>query len=332
MNKKVLSTMLTVCMGATILGGVCAAAEGEQKTVAIIPKIIGNPYFNAAEVGAKRAGEENGFEVIYSGPTDADATQQYNMVEDFIAQGVDAISIAPNDAAGLTPALKKAKEAGIAVMDWDSAAEKDVVDYSLSQVDLEELGVVIFKELFESIGKEEGTYAILTGGLEAENLNVWIEAGMKWAEENYPGMKLVTDKIPTNEKQQEAYSKTLDLMKAYPDLDGIVAGSTPAPVGAGQAIQELGLQDQVSIVGTGMPKDCKEYLMDGSVDVAVLWDIYREGYTAAYLAWMDANGEEIVDGTEIPGYGPIRVLEDGKSIIMGEPLLITAENVDEFDY
>ena len=316
-------------------GGAAASSDGGAKTdgskvkVVIMPKLVGIPYFNAAEKGAKQCAEDMGFEVIYAGPTEADATQQFKMVEDYIAQGVNAICVAPNDPAGLTPALKKAKEAGIAVIDWDTAAEKDAVDYSIHNADDQELGEHMFQKLFEAIGKDEGTYAILTGGLEAENLNTWIKYGMDWAEQNYPNMKLVTDKIPTNEKQQEAYSKTLDLMKCYPDLDGIMGMSTPTVPGAGQAIQELGLQDQVALVGHAMPADAAEYIKDGSADCGVLWDIYNLGYLTAYVGYMAATGGEIKDGVDVPNVGALQLKEDGKTIILGPPLDITKENVDE---
>lgn len=305
---------------------------GDKKiTVVVMPKLIGIPYFNASEVGAKKAGEDFGFNVIYAGPTEADPTQQVKMLEDYIAQGVDAIAVAPNDPTGITPTLKKAAEAGIAVIDWDTAAERDAVLYSVAQVDPLEEAEHVWGTIFEKMG-EDGDYAILTGGLEAANLNVRIEAGEAFRAEKYPNMNLVTDIIPTNESQQEAYSKTLDLMKSYPNIKGIVCMSSPTIPGAGQAIQELGLQDETVLIGHGMPKDSAPYLKDGSADIAVLWDVEALGYLAAYAAYCAATGQEITDGMEVPTVGNIRLEADGKGIIMGPPLDITAENVDQFNY
>ncbi len=330
------TTAATTAAAATTTAGdattATTAATGETVKVVVMPKLIGIPYFNASEAGAKQCAADMGFEVIYAGPTEADATQQFKMVEDYITQGVDAICVAPNDPAGLTPALQKAKDAGITVIDWDTPADKAVVDYSIHQIDDKLLGEHMFKVLFEQIGKTEGTYAILTGGLEAANLNAWIDQGLLWAAENYPDMKLVTDKIPTNEKQQEAYSKTLELLKAYPDLDGIMCMSTPTPIGCGQAIQELGLQDDIVVVGHAMPQDAKDYLKDGSIDVGILWDVYKLGYLTAYIAYQQVLGQPITDGMDVPNVGVITLQDDGKTIIMGEPLDITAENVDSLKF
>jgi simple sugar transport system substrate-binding protein/rhamnose transport system substrate-binding protein len=307
------------------------AAADSEITIVVMPKLIGIPYFNASETGAMKAGEDFGFNVIYAGPTEADATQQVKMLEDYIAQGVDAIAVAPNDPAGLTPTLQKAAEAGIAVIDWDTAAEKDAVLYSVAQVDPYEEAEHVWGTVFEKMG-DERDYAILTGGLEAANLNVRIEAGEAFKAANYPDMNLVTDIIPTNESQQEAYTKTLDLMKSYPDITGIICMSSPTIPGAGQAIQELGLQEETVAIGHGMPNDSAPYLKDGSADIAVLWDVEALGYLAAYIAYCAATGQEVTDGMEVQTVGSIRLEEDGKSIIMGPPLDITAENVDQFDY
>ena len=119
---------------------------------------------------------------------------------------------------------------------------------------------------------DSGDYAILTGSLSAPNQNLWIDYAKTYAAEKYPNLNLVTDPIPTEEKQQEAYSKTLDLVKAYPDLKGIVGYATVCPLGAAQAIREKGLQDQIAVVGTAVKEDAQEFIEDGSLDIAFLWN------------------------------------------------------------
>lgn len=308
------------------------AASDSDITVVVMPKLIGIPYFNASETGAKKCAEDYGFNLIYTGPTEADATQQVKMIEDFIAQGVDAIAIAPNDPAGITPTLKKATDAGIAVIDWDTAAEKDAVLYSVHQIDDQEYGESVWGAVLEGMG-DATDYAILTGGLEAANLNGWIDYGEAYKEENYPDKVLVQDKIPTNESQQEAYSKTLDLMKAYPDVKGIICMSTPTVPGAGQALQELGLQNELTVIGSGMPNDSAPYLKDGSVTASYLWDVENLGYLAAYVAYMCATDQPLEDNLTIDAFdSPIQIKEDGKTVILGAPLIITGENVDDYDY
>lgn len=307
-------------------------ADNGELSIAVVPKLVGIPYFNASEKGANQAGEDLGVDVQYTGPTQADAAAQVKVVEDLISKNVDVIAIAPNDPASVDPVLKKAKDQGINVIDWDTPANKDLVEYSVKQIDDDVFGRHMAQKLVEAMGTEEGEIAILTGGLSAANLNLWIEAAQKEFDENYPGIKIVTEKIPTEEKQQVAYQKTLDLMKSYPNLKGILAVSTPAPLGAAQAVQEKGMQDKISVVGSALPTDSLPFLEDGSLDTAVLWDPGKLGALTVAVGKMIAEGEEITDGMEVEGVGQISVLEDGKSIIMGPPADFTKENAADFDF
>ncbi|MBS4224289.1 autoinducer 2 ABC transporter substrate-binding protein [Lederbergia citrea] len=307
-------------------------SNNDKLKIAVVPKLIGIPYFNASEEGVMNAGKELDVDVIYTGPTEADAAQQVKVIEDLISQNVDVIAVAPNDAASLTPVLKKAKDQGIIVMDWDTPADQSLVELSVHQIDDEAYGRHIAKSLIENMGTEEGEIAIVTGGLSASNLNTWIDAAKKELEESYPGIKLVTDKIATDEKQQVAYQKTLDLVKSYPNLKGVMAFSTPAPLGVAQAIQEKGLQDKIAVVGTALPTDSAPYLEDGSLDVAILWEPDKLGYLTVALAKSLAEEKKPENGQNIEKVGEIEVWEDGKTVIMGPPTDFTKENAGDYDF
>lgn len=346
MLKKALSIILTVALASTMFVGCSSTAKttpaangtgtktetNKKFKIVVMPKLVGIPYFNASEEGAKKAGQDLGVEVTYTGPTKGDAAEQVKMIEDLISKGVDAIAVAPNDAAALKPVLKKAKDKGILVMDWDTPADKDLVALSVHQIDDKQYGQHLWDEMVKKMGTDSGEYAILTGGLSAANLNGWIDAGASYAKTKYPNLKLVTDKVPTDEKQQVAYQKTLELIKAYPNLKGIIGVSTPAPLGAAQAVQEKGLQDKIAVVGSALPTDSKPFLKDGSLDTAVLWDPGKLGYLTVALAKMKLEGKEIKDGMDIPNVGKITVGSDGKTVIMGAPTDFTKENADQYKF
>lgn len=327
--KRIAAIILTLSL---LICGMALAEEAEF-TILVMPKLVGIPWFNASDVGAIRAGDELGVNVIYAGPTQADAAEQVKMIEDYLNQGVDAICIAPNDPSAVKPVLNTATDNGILVMDWDTPADINDVDYSVQSVDPTQYGIAIWDSLVEAMGTDEGQYAILTGGLEAAGLNQWIDAGRAHAEEVYPKLELVTEPIATNEQQQEAYARTLDLIKAYPDLKGIIGISTPAPIGAAQAIQEKGLQDQIAVVGTTLPNDANQYLKDGSLDFgAVEANPEVLGYATVQIAVKALRGEKIETGLEIDNVGPITVYENGKTVILGPALIIDADNVDNYDF
>lgn len=310
--------------------GTSQAASDDEFTVLVLPKMIGIPIFDAFEAGAVQAMEDFGINVIYTGPTTADAVEQVRILEDYINKGIDCVAVAPNDPAAFTPVLQKAKEAGITVVDWDTYAEEGIADLSCRQMDDEEFGKAIWDGLAEAMG-EEGEYAIITGGLSAENLNAWIEAGTSYAAEKYPNLKLVTDPIPCDEQQQQAYTKAQELIASYPELDGIVGISTPAPIGAAQAVQEKGLQDKIAVVGTVCPNDAKPFMEDGSLDSGYLYDPTGFMNATVYLAWQKSLGNEITDQMEIPNTGET-VTVDGTDVTYAPPLKFTKENINDYDF
>lgn len=338
MTRKTVSlitALLLVLSVAAFAGGQDEEGGGggaEEPTILVMPKLIGIPYFNASEDGALQAGEDLGVNVEYNGPTTADAAAQVKMIEDYISRGVDVIAVAPNDPAALSPVLKKARDQGIIVMDWDTPADKELVDLSVHQIDDKVYGEHNWDLLVEHMGSESGQYAILTGGLAADNLNTWIDYGLEYAEEEYPDLELVTERIATNEKQEEAYNKALNLLKAYPELDGIIGISTPTPIGAAQAVEEQELSDEVAVVGTSLPTDSCPHLKSGALDEATLWDPSELGYLTVYLANELIQGNEVTDGMEVPNVGQIEVKPDGKTVIMGPPTDFTAENCDDFGF
>ncbi|MGL4402637.1 MAG: autoinducer 2 ABC transporter substrate-binding protein [Fusobacteriaceae bacterium] len=322
---------IALALGALLVGGLSAESLAANKIkIVVMPKLMGIPYFNASQKGAEEAGKDLGVEVLYIGPTTPDAALQVKMLEDILVQGVDAIAVAPNDPAALTPVLMKAKSRGVKVLDWDTAADQRVIDLSIKQIDDTQYAEALWDSLVKAIGKEEGNYAIITGGLSAANLNTWIDLGLEYSKKRYPKLNLVTDKVPSDEMQQQAYQKALELMTAYPNLDGILGVGTVSPIGAAQAVKEKGMQNKVAVVGVALPTDSKPYLEDGALKEAVLWDPVKLGYLTVVAAKNLIDKNPLKDGQEVPKVGKIQV--EGKNIIMGKPAIFTKENAKDYNF
>ena len=61
----------------------------KQLTIAVMPKAKGDPYFISARAGAEEAAKELGVNLIWDGPTSLDASQQNELVENWITRGVE---------------------------------------------------------------------------------------------------------------------------------------------------------------------------------------------------------------------------------------------------
>ena len=88
-------------------------------TVAFVPKLTGNAFFESANNGAQEYSKGWGFTVDYQGSANAAVADQVNVINNAVASGVDAICISSVDATGLDSALTEAREAGVTVVTWD---------------------------------------------------------------------------------------------------------------------------------------------------------------------------------------------------------------------
>lgn len=305
--------------------------DGNKKTVvAMVPKVMGSPYFDICAEGAEKAAEEIGVEFIYNGPTTADAAQQVNIIQDLIFKEVDVIAVSPNDPAAVAPILKKAREAGIKVVTYDADTDKEIRDIFVSQVSSEQLGRHIMDNVAKGIG-EKGQFAILTASLTASNQNTWIGWMKEQLKDKYPDVELVTI-APSEEDQQKAFSQTQNLVKAYPELKAIAALSTVAEPGAAQAIEQMELIGKLKLYGLATPNGMRQYLKSGAAESATLWDPGLLGYLTVKVAKDVVDSKEITDGMDYEGVGKIQYLGDETTMIMGEPFDFTKDNVDDFDF
>jgi len=303
-------------------------ATEETYEMVIITKMQ-HPWFDEMEKGMDEAGDEIGnIDVSMINPAEFDASQQVALVEDCIAKGVDVISVIPADPDALEPVFEKAMSKGIITLTHESTVQENVT-YDIEAFDNVSYGEFIMDALAEYMDYE-GKYVILVGSLTGVSHNEWADAEVARAEEMYSDMEQACERVETGEKEMAGYEKTLELIKAYPDLKGIITASSADTPGCALAIEEKGLVDQISIVGGGVPSQVREYLKNGSIRACANWSPRDLGYVQVWVANEILNGREIDDGMEIPRLGEIKLVD---KVIYGSAILkIDKDNVDDFDY
>ncbi len=121
-RRQLLQTLAAGAAGATLPLGMGGRAFAANKRVALVVKNLGNSYFDACRDGANQAAKEiGGMEIIYTAPTKPTAEDQIAVLDSLIAQKVDGLIIAADDANALVPVGKKAMQRGIKVISYDSA-------------------------------------------------------------------------------------------------------------------------------------------------------------------------------------------------------------------
>ena len=329
--KKLVALLIAAIMVLT-----CAAALAEGYEIVVVPKDASNPWFVRMNTGVEEYAAAHTEDTIYQkGTPEIDATLQYQLIMDLVAQEVDAICVVPVDLESIEPALKAAREAGIVVIAHEGAGLTNV-DYDIEAFNNELYGAFIMDNLAKAMG-EEGLYTTMVADLTNGSHNEWADGGVKRAQEAYPNMKLLEEepRVESHDNGDTAYNVAKELFKKYPDLKGIMGTSSFDAPGVARAIEELGLQGKVFTAGTGMPGDNAELLKSGAVQYLTLWDPALAGQAMVALAQKILNGEEISAPLDlgVEGYTELQFKEGSETVFEGQGwITITAENVDSFGF
>jgi ABC-type sugar transport system substrate-binding protein len=328
--------LLHLLLASSLLLAACGKSSGpgsgaeERLTIGFLPKSKGNAYFVACRKGAEQAAHELGAELIFDGPTDTDPARQNEIVENWIALGVDVIAAACENREGISSALKKAREKGIHVITYDSDANPDARSFFVNQATPEGIGTALMDEAARQCG-EEGEFAIITATLTAANMIEWQKHIKARLAQKYPRMVL-RDVRPCDDQKDKAQSEATALLSAHPHLKLIMAICSPAVPGAAEAVKQAGKGGQVKVIGLGLPSENRSYVHEGIAQAVILWKVEDLGYLTVHAAAALARGALAPGATAIEAGRLGKMPISGDSIVLGEPFAFTKENIDQFDF
>ena len=137
----------------------------------------------------------------------------------------------------------------------------------------------------------------------------------------------LVDRFPGADEIDTSYKTTLDVIKAYPNLKGILGFGSNGPIGAGNAVREKRLGKKIAVVGTVLPSQAKDLIADGIIREGFLWNPTDAGYAMVAVARLVLDGKEIKDGVDIPGLGKASVDVPGKLIKVDKLMRINNETI-----
>jgi simple sugar transport system substrate-binding protein len=317
----------TLCAGiaAFALATSLASASPDKPVIGIVVKIGGIPWFNAMDAGIRKRADQLGVKAFMVGPTSADPALQVRAIEDLIAQHVDVIGVVPNDAKVLEPVLQRARAAGIKVITHESPNQENA-DWDFELASVKGFGEAYGKRLATARGGK-GEYAVFVGSLTVPLHNAWADAAIAYLKANDPDMKLVGDRYGVAENVDASRQTALDLMRAHPDLKGILAFGSQGPIGAARAVDETHKKGQVVVLGPFSPGQGKRLVHDGILTGGYMWNPELAGEVFVTLGTMVAKGEPIKDGTNIPGLGVVH--PQGHDLIVDQLVDLNASTVDD---
>ncbi|MBN2506699.1 MAG: sugar ABC transporter substrate-binding protein [Verrucomicrobia bacterium] len=221
--------------------------------IALIMKSLANEFFLTMENGAKDHQRQNAdrYELIANGIKDEqDISKQIDLVEQMVAQKVHAIVIAPADSKALVPACKKARNAGIIVVNIDNQFDRQVL--ASSRVTFPFVGPDNRKGA-RKVGdylayhlKPKDKVIIIEGVPNAFNA-IQRKLGFEDAM-NAAGMTVVSSQSGYWETDK-ANQVVAALITEHPDLKAVLCSNDSMALGAVAALQAAGKLGQVLVVG-----------------------------------------------------------------------------------
>jgi len=321
-----------VLSAALFFSGAIMQAQAEDMRIVLLPKSLGNGFFEAANMGAQEAAKElGGVEIIYTGPTRTTAEGQIEIINALIAQGVDAIAISANDPDAVVPALKRAAQRGIKVISWDSgvATEGRIINLNPSSTEL--IGAMGLRLIEEHLPADSRDFVILSATTTSTNQNIWIAEMKKQMAEKSSDLNLVAT-VYGDDLSDKSYREAQGILASYPDVKVIFSPTTVGILAAAQAVQDAGKVGDVYVTGFGLPSEMAGAIKAGVTKSFAIWNPIDLGYSATYIAYHLIKGNaDGSSGSEIDAgrMGQISVGADGEAV-MADPFVYDASNIDDY--
>jgi ribose transport system substrate-binding protein len=304
---------LAAFCAAFIPAGCDRPATSGKPRVALVMKSLANEFFKTMQDGAEAHQRAHAaeYDLIPGGIKDElDVSRQVELVEQMIAQGVNAIVIAPADSKALVAVCKRARDAGVVVVN---------IDNKLDAAALAERNLVI-----PFVGPDNRKGARMAGEYLAKRLNAGDEvalvegvpttfnaaqrkAGFEDAMRS-AGMKIVSSQSG-NWETAKANQVAAAVLTGQPGLKAFLCANDNMALGAVAALKSAGTLDQVKVIGFD--------------NISAIQQLMREGRV---LATVDQHGDQLaVYGIEYA----LEILKTRKSPADREtPVdLITAETL-----
>jgi ribose transport system substrate-binding protein len=272
--------------------------DGGKPVVGLVMKSLGNPYFQDMQKGAVAHAKELGnIELKTVGTqSETDVAGQVDAVNNLVAQGVDAIVIAPADSQALVAPLVQADAAGVKIVNIDVKLDDDALADAGLDIPFvgpdnvegaHQVGEVLAKDLGEG-----GKVIVLEGVPSAANAQQRKDGFLKAIKDG--GLNLVASRT-ANWETDEANTVTTNLLSANEDVEGIMASNDSMALGALSALESAG-RDDVAVVGFDNIPEVKPYLDDGRL-LATL-----DQYGSQQAAFGIDAALKLLDGDSVPDW------------------------------
>lgn len=241
---------------------------------------------------------------------DGDANRQFEQIQNFIAQQVDGIIIAPKDARTVIPIIKSANRAGIPIVSYNrppaESADIEVVTVVADNFEIAKNTVAYMVEKARDMGGKYKAMVVIGDLGDTNAINR--RDGFFAAVEGHEDIIEVVAKVPSEWNQEKALAGVTNAIQAHPDINFLFTSSDflfPSIVSALKAADKYKkIDEEGHVLMGGFDGDATAYQMmvEGYLDADGVQDVYFECEQSVKAVLDMIEGKEVPEKILDPGF------------------------------
>jgi len=304
--------MKTMMIRNLLLAGIAAlicgcGAKDERPIVGVSLLNLANEFIVKIEGALEDEAKQLGVRLVVN-DAQRDAGRQIQQVENFIAQGVNAIVLNPCELEASSPAVEKAKAAGIPIVNVNSETSA-TPDAFVGSRD-EESARLAMEFIAEKLNGKGGI--LMMHGFMGQAAQIKRDAGAREVLAKFPNMQLLAAQTAEWDRAK-AVTLMENWLQSHGDkISAVFAQNDEMAMGALLAIERAGRKKDILVVGVDAIGDALQAVKEGRLDATVFQDGEGQARQALRAAVALSRKEAVEKQTFIPFK------------------LVTQENVGEF--
>lgn len=312
MRKRMTWLLMTSITVSLWYGGTLTVAAEESDTlgkILFLQTHNNNSFMSYMGEVFQETAQEYGFEVDHL-TADSDEGKQLSQIEQGVASGEYVGIICDCTGEGVTQGFKEAKEAGMYVMTLHEGVQDNTYVDAIVACSLAETGYEAIKLEVEELG-EKFNLAIVNGS-EGHGATVAIREGYDKALAEFKDINVVFDGAG-NWNAEEAMALTETWFSSGEEIQGIVCMNDGMATGVRQVMKDNGVLGTIPIYSNDCEENTLQAIENGEQSGS--FDMNAQAQCTAAVETM----EKLINGEDLK-----------EKEIYVEPLLVTAENLEEY--
>lgn len=254
-------------------------APAKELRFAYVTKSL-NEFWQAVAKGVEDEAAKHNIKVeIQATKDESSLTEQLNLAQVVLSGKPDVLLLSPQSDTNLATVIEAAKAANIPTVILDDSR----TDGASSYVGTDQVAIgAKAADFLHEVNPNGGKVAQIEGQAGSANARKRIQ-GFTEQLKTYPNLQLVASQ-PGNWDQMTAMNATANILREHPDLVGVYSNNDGMAFGVYEAVNDAGLADKVSVVGTDGISQAKKSIADGQMKATVAEFPYDEGILGVQVA------------------------------------------------